>query len=83
MKLVVAVIRPDKLTSVLEALFRADVKGLTLSRVQGHGGEIELSNCVHGGLEVRISLPLMTPFPDGNIASREHQSGHSAGKTAR
>jgi two-component system osmolarity sensor histidine kinase EnvZ len=59
--------------------------GLTAAQaiVQGHGGEIELSNCVHGGLEVRIALPLMTPFPDGNIASREHQSGHSAGKTAR
>jgi signal transduction histidine kinase len=59
--------------------------GLTAAQaiVQGHGGEIELSNCVHGGLEVRVALPLMTPFPDGNIASREQQSGHSPGKTAR
>jgi signal transduction histidine kinase len=59
--------------------------GLTVAQaiVQGHGGEIELSNGAHGGLEVRVALPLMTAFPDGNIASREHQSGHSAGKTAR
>jgi nitrogen regulatory protein P-II 1 len=41
MKLVVAIVRPDKLSEVLEALFRAEVRGLTLSRVQGHGGETE------------------------------------------
>jgi nitrogen regulatory protein P-II 1 len=39
MKLVVAIVRSDKLSEVLEALFRAEVRGLTLSRVQGHGGE--------------------------------------------
>ena len=41
MKLVVAIVRPDRLPSVLEALFRAEVTGLTISRVQGHGGEME------------------------------------------
>jgi nitrogen regulatory protein P-II 1 len=41
MKLVVAVIRPDKLNDVLEALFRAEVRGLTITRVDGHGGETE------------------------------------------
>ena len=39
MKLVVAVVRPDKLNDVLEALFRAEVRGLTIGRIQGHGGE--------------------------------------------
>ncbi|MGQ0560626.1 MAG: P-II family nitrogen regulator [Gemmatimonadota bacterium] len=39
MKLIVAVIRPDKLNDVLEALFDADVRGITVSRVDGHGGE--------------------------------------------
>jgi nitrogen regulatory protein P-II 1 len=39
MKLVVAVVRPERLDAVLEELFRADVQGLTISRVQGHGGE--------------------------------------------
>jgi nitrogen regulatory protein P-II 1 len=39
MKLIVAVIRPEKLTEVLEALYRLDVQGLTVSRVHGHGGE--------------------------------------------
>ena len=41
MKLVVAVVRPEKLGDVLEALFRAEVRGLTINRVQGHGGETE------------------------------------------
>jgi nitrogen regulatory protein P-II 1 len=41
MKLIVAVLRTDKLPEVLEALFRAEVRGLTISRVQGHGGELE------------------------------------------
>ena len=41
MKLIVAVIRPERLSDVLEALFHAEVRGLTISRVQGHGGEIE------------------------------------------
>jgi nitrogen regulatory protein P-II 1 len=40
-KLIVAVIRPEQLSDVLEALFHADVRGVTISRVQGHGGEIE------------------------------------------
>jgi|SRR5262245_16454424 len=39
MKLVVAIVRPERLDAVLEELFRADVQGLTISRVQGHGGE--------------------------------------------
>ena len=38
MKLVVAIVRPDRLGRVLEALFDAEVQGLTISRVQGHGG---------------------------------------------
>ena len=41
MKLVVAVVRPEKLAAVLEALFHAEVLGLTINRVQGHGGETD------------------------------------------
>lgn len=36
-----AVIRPEKLGDVLKALFHADVHGLTVTRVRGHGGETE------------------------------------------
>ena len=41
MKLVLAIVRPETLPDVLEALFRAEVRGLTITRVQGHGGETE------------------------------------------
>ena len=41
MKLVIAVVRPDRLSSVLEELYKAEVEGLTITRVQGHGGERE------------------------------------------
>jgi nitrogen regulatory protein P-II 1 len=41
LKLVVAIVRPEKLNEVLEALYATEVRGLTISRVQGHGGETE------------------------------------------
>jgi nitrogen regulatory protein P-II 1 len=40
-KLVIGIVRPEKANDVLEALYRADVRGVSLSRVQGHGGELE------------------------------------------
>ncbi len=40
MKLVVAIVRSERLNDVLAALYRADVRGLTISRVEGHGGEL-------------------------------------------
>ncbi len=41
MKLVKAIIRPEKLSDVLKALYQADVEGITVHRAQGHGGETE------------------------------------------
>jgi nitrogen regulatory protein P-II 1 len=55
MKLVVAIVRPEKLTDVLEALFRAEVRGLTISRVQGHGGETERV-ATYRGTTVKMEL---------------------------
>ncbi len=55
MKLVVAVIRPEKLSDVLEGLFRADIQGLTLSRVQGHGGETDRVE-TYRGTTVKMEL---------------------------
>ncbi|WP_104989829.1 P-II family nitrogen regulator [Deinococcus sp. NW-56] len=42
MKLITAVVRPERVGQVKEALFRAGISGLTLSRVSGHGGEQEI-----------------------------------------
>ncbi|HKG95392.1 MAG TPA: P-II family nitrogen regulator [Gemmatimonadaceae bacterium] len=41
MKLISAIIRPERLPDVKAALFRAGVTGMTLSVVSGHGGERE------------------------------------------
>ena len=55
MKLVVAVVRTEKLNDVLEALFRAEVRGLTINRVQGHGGELERVE-TYRGTTVKMEL---------------------------
>ncbi len=55
MKLVVAIIRPEKLNDVLEALYRAEVTGLTISRVRGHGGEVEDVE-TYRGMTVKVEL---------------------------
>jgi nitrogen regulatory protein P-II 1 len=40
-KLVIGIVRPEKANDVLEALYRAEVRGVSISRVQGHGGELD------------------------------------------
>jgi nitrogen regulatory protein P-II 1 len=41
-KLITAIIRPERLPEVKAALFRVGITGVTLSRVAGHGGEREV-----------------------------------------
>jgi nitrogen regulatory protein P-II 1 len=55
MKLIVAIIRPEKLNDVLERLYRAEVRGLTVSRVLGHGGETEQVE-TYRGMTVKVEL---------------------------
>ena len=74
MKLIVAIIRPDKLSDVLEALFRAEVRGLTVSRVQGHGGELETVQTYRGTTvkmelqeKVRLEIGVSEPFVEPTV----------------
>ena len=55
MKLVVAIVRSERLSAVLEELFKADVQGVTISRVQGHGGEREQVE-TYRGTTVKMEL---------------------------
>src|SRR5436309_10915400 len=55
MKMVVAIIRTEKLNDVLEALYRADVRGLTVTRVRGHGGETEDVE-TYRGTTIKVAL---------------------------
>ncbi len=71
MKLIIGLIRPDKLNDVLEALYHAEVRGLTVSRVMGHGGETERVETYRGttvkmGLQekVRLEIGVSEPFVD-------------------
>jgi nitrogen regulatory protein P-II 1 len=54
-KLVIGIVRPEKANDVLEALFRAEVRGISLSRVQGHGGELERVE-TYRGTTVQVGL---------------------------
>ena len=55
MKLVIGITRPERANDVLEALFRAEVRGLSISRVQGHGGELERVE-TYRGTTVKMEL---------------------------
>jgi nitrogen regulatory protein P-II 1 len=55
MKLIVGIVRPDKANEVLEALYRAEVRGFSMSRVQGHGGELDRVE-TYRGTTVRLGM---------------------------
>jgi nitrogen regulatory protein P-II 1 len=74
MKLVIAIVRPEKANDVLEALYRAEVRGVSLSRVQGHGGELDQVETYRGttvkmGLadKVRFEIAVSDPFVQPTI----------------
>src|SRR3954452_14499542 len=54
-KLVIGIVRPEKANDVLEALYRAEVKGISISRVQGHGGELDRVE-TYRGMTVKMEL---------------------------
>ena len=76
MKLIVAIIRPEKLNDVLERLYRADVRGLTVSRVTGHGGETEQVETYRGTTvkvelheKVRLEIGVSDSFVEVTVAA--------------
>ena len=74
MRLVIAIVRPEKANEVLEALYRAEVRGVSISRVQGHGGELERVETYRGttvqmGLseKVRFEIAVSEEFVDRTV----------------
>ena len=74
MKLVIGIVRPEKANDVLAALYRAEMRGVTISRVQGHGGEFDRVETYRGttvqmGLsdKVRFDLAVSDEFVDPAI----------------
>ncbi len=76
MKLVIGIVRPEKANDVLEALFRAEVRGVSLSKVQGHGGEFERVETYRGtrvqmGLadKVRFEVAVSDAFVEPTVSA--------------
>jgi len=74
MRLIVAIIRPERLNAVLESLYRAQVRGFTVSRAQGHGGELEHVENYRGTTvkmdlqqKVRLEIAVSDPFVQPTI----------------
>ena len=74
MKLVIGIVRPEKANDVLESLYRADVRGVSLSRVQGHGGELDRVETYRGTTvamalseKVRFEIAVSEEFVDATI----------------
>jgi nitrogen regulatory protein P-II 1 len=73
-KLVIGIVRPEKANDVLESLYRAEVRGVSMSRVQGHGGELERVETYRGttvkmGLaeKVRLEIAVSDEFVDATV----------------
>jgi nitrogen regulatory protein P-II 1 len=80
-KLIVAIIRPEKLNEVLEALYLAEVRGLTVSSVQGHGGELEQVETYRGTTvklnlhpKVRLEIGVSEPFVERTVQILLHSA---------
>ena len=74
MKLVIGIVRPEQANQVLEALHRADIRGFSMSRVQGHGGEMDRVETYRGttvqmGLsdKIRFELAVSDDFVDKTV----------------
>jgi nitrogen regulatory protein P-II 1 len=73
-KLVIGIVRPERANNVLEALYRADVRGISISRVQGHGGELDRVETYRGTTvkmelseKVRFEIAVSDPFVETTI----------------
>ena len=74
MKLVIGIVRPEKANDVLEALYRAEVRGVSISRVQGHGGELNRVETYRGTTvevalsdKVRFEIAVSDAFVDPTV----------------
>lgn len=74
MKLITAIIRPERLQAVKESLFSAGVRGITISRVNGHGGQAGQVATYRGSPyvvefheKVQIQIAVSDPFVEPTV----------------
>ena len=86
MKLITAIIQPDKLDEVREALLAAEIERITVSRVTGHGrqqseelyrGQKVVPNLIP---KVRIEIAVNDAFKDITIQTILKAAKHGSGK---
>jgi nitrogen regulatory protein P-II 1 len=75
-KLVIGIVRPEKANDVLEELYRAEVRGISMSKVQGHGGELDKVETYRGSTvmvevsdKVRFEIAVSDPFVEPTVAA--------------
>jgi nitrogen regulatory protein P-II 1 len=73
-KLVIGIVRPERANDVLESLYRAEVRGVSMTRVQGHGGELDRVETYRGTTvkmelseKVRFEIAVTDPFVQATI----------------
>ena len=74
MKLITAIVRPEKLDDVKNALFAAEVTGMTILKVAGHGGERVAFESYRGAPlvyefheKIQLDIAVSEPFVDITI----------------
>ncbi|OPZ72716.1 MAG: Nitrogen regulatory protein P-II [bacterium ADurb.Bin478] len=86
MKLVTAIIQPDKLDDVREALIAAEITRITVSRVSGHGrsvnqdlyrGQIVVPNLLP---KVRLDIACNDAFVEITVAAILQAARHNDGR---
>ena len=86
MKLVIAIIQPDKLDPVRQALIDAEITRITVSRVTGHGRQENID--LYRGQEVtpdlvtkvRIEIGVNDEFVDTTVKAILSAAKHSEGE---
>jgi nitrogen regulatory protein P-II 1 len=76
MKLIIAIIKPDRLEAVKQELYKADVNLMTVSEVLGHGRQMGVTQVYRGVREmgnllrkVRLEIAVNDNFVEPTIAA--------------
>uniref|UniRef100_Q3AP29 Nitrogen regulatory protein P-II n=1 Tax=Chlorobium chlorochromatii (strain CaD3) TaxID=340177 RepID=Q3AP29_CHLCH len=86
MKLITAIIQPDRLDRVREALIQADITRITVSRVTGHGRQEDIE--LYRGQQiapnllpkVRIDIAVNNEFVDVTVDTIIEAATHGVGE---
>ena len=86
MKLITAIIQPDRLDHVREALIQADTTRITVSRVTGHGRQEDIE--IYRGQKIapnlipkiRLDIAVNNEFVDITVDTIINAASHGAGE---